>query len=180
MQQAVLSHEWDIENSLPLKQLELNYTYLLLYSREVIKDIHNTRTLFKPKRTHKQTHLPGWDASPASWPASIVEVDQETKKFSQSTLTESGRWLLPRHGARKWSWVYSIAKEHELGHATLTPKRGACICVNLLQAQKSVFPGFFYWAKQIRSIFMISIICLKGIQTVALRQEALTRVEWKK
>lgn len=66
MQQAVLSHEWDIENSLPLKQLELNYTYLLLYSREVIKDIHNTRTLFKPKRTHKQTHLPGWDASPAS------------------------------------------------------------------------------------------------------------------
>lgn len=54
-QQAVLSREWDIKNSLPLLQLELNYTHLFLYSREVIKDIHNTQTLFKPEHTHTQT-----------------------------------------------------------------------------------------------------------------------------
>lgn len=42
MQQAMLSREWDIKNSLSLQQLELNYTYLFLYSREVIKDIYNT------------------------------------------------------------------------------------------------------------------------------------------
>lgn len=62
----MLSREWDIKNSLPLQQLELNYTYLFLYSIEVIKDIHNTQTLFKPEHTHKHTHLPGWDAGPAS------------------------------------------------------------------------------------------------------------------
>ena len=85
-----------LKTVLSLQQLELIHTSLLLYPREVIKDIQTTHTHYLKSniQAHTFEHIcqAGSPAQLHDWHL-FSKGDKETKRFSQGTLAELAAFL---------------------------------------------------------------------------------------